>query len=515
MKFKTNLWIAIFLTAGSTVSADKVRTLYNSLDPYSVSQHLALHELYPDTPEGQAALQKAWGLLSQNDSPIYNTKIPASTSAIHGIIAIINKQPGQEIPHLTIDQLQVIDKLAENLPNRKLKGHHAKTEEEVLALKPDEIDLSRALFLSQGLTADLKNYEAMLDLMALQILARLPENPTHYDKIREMNRFIFEELGFRFPPHSLYVKDIDLYTFLPSVLDSRRGVCLGVSVLYLCLAQRLDLKLEMITPPGHIYVRYHDGDEIINIETTARGINLKSEVYLGIDTRSLQQRNMKDVIGLTYFNQASVYWQQNDYAKGLECFLTAKKYLPDDMLLKELMGYNYLMLGEKDKGTQLLNEVKDYTPEYAVSKHTIVDDYLSGNVGIEGIQALFQHVDEKRESILEKKEKLEKILAQYPRFREGWLSLAITWIQLHRQREALEILEKYHKLDPKNPTAEYYLAMLYATRMDYNNAWEHFRNTESIVTARDHNPKALKHLKKELESLAPNYTNVSKHMESL
>ena len=76
---------------------------------------------------------------------------------------------------------------------------------------------------------------------------------------------------FRFPPHSLYAKDIDVYTFLPSVLDSRRGVCLGVSILYLCLAQRLDLPLEAMTPPGHIYVRY---GEDLNIETTARGIDV-------------------------------------------------------------------------------------------------------------------------------------------------------------------------------------------------------------------------------------------------
>jgi tetratricopeptide (TPR) repeat protein len=242
---------------------------------------------------------------------------------------------------------------------------------------------------------------------------------------------------------------------------------------------------------------------MINIETTARGIHLKSEVYLGVDTRSLQERNIKEVVGLSYFNQASVYWQQNDYEKGLKCFLTAKKYLPDDMLLKELLGYNYLMLGEKEKGEELLETVKDYVPEYAVSGHTIAEDYLNGKVDVEGIKAIFKHVDEKRESILEKKEELEKILAKYPEFREGWLNLAITWLQLHRQKEALEILTKYHELDPTNPTAEYYLVILYGSRMDYNRSWEHFKNTEEIVNARDHHPKALKQIKKELESLAP------------
>ena len=498
-----NHLILTFLLGFSNLFSQNVHTLYISLDPLSVSQHLALHDLYPNTPEGQAALKKAWALLSQNQIPSSQTSIPVSTSVVHGIIALINKQPDQEIPELTPEQLKAIDALAQNLPNRKLKGHYAKTESEVLSLPNEEIDLARALFLSQNLKTDLQNYEAMLDLMALQILVRLPQHPTPQDKIKEMNRFIFEELGFRFPPHSLYVNDIDLYTFLPSVLDSRRGVCLGVSVLYLCLAQRLDLKLEMITPPGHIYVRYHHGDEVINIETTARGIDLKSEVYLGIDTRSQQERTIKEVVGLTYFNQASVYWQRKEYEKGLECFLTAKKYLPEDKLLKELMGYNYLMLGQKEKGEELLREVKDYIPDYAVSKHNLAEDYLTENVDVEGIKIIFKHVDEKRESILEKKGEIEQILTKYPRFREGWMSLAITWIQLHRQKEALEALKQYHALDPSNPTAEYYLAMLYASRMDYNRSWEHYRNTEALVAERQHDPKALKQLKKELNSLSP------------
>jgi regulator of sirC expression with transglutaminase-like and TPR domain len=94
--------------------------------------------------------------------------------------------------------------------------------------------------------------------MALQILARLPENASSEEMIRVMNEMLFNEMRFRFPPQSLGIKEVDLYTVLPSVLDSRRGVCLGVSIIYLCLAQRLDLNLEVITPPGHIYVRYVD-----------------------------------------------------------------------------------------------------------------------------------------------------------------------------------------------------------------------------------------------------------------
>ena len=69
---------------------------------------------------------------------------------------------------------------------------------------------------------------------------------------------------------------------------------------------------EMVTPPGHIYVRFKKGNSEINIETTARGVHLDSEEYLGIETRGLQKRTVKEVIGLTHFNQASVYWQQEN-----------------------------------------------------------------------------------------------------------------------------------------------------------------------------------------------------------
>ena len=141
-------------------------------------------------------------------------------------------------------------------------------------LAPEEIDLSRGLLLFQfddkeEVQEEIKQYEAILDIMALQIAARLSPHPTDEEKIEAINHFIFHEMRFRFPPHSLYAKDIDLYTFLPSVLDNRQGVCLGVSILYLCIAQRLELPLEIITPQGTSTSAMQEKTTVINIETTA------------------------------------------------------------------------------------------------------------------------------------------------------------------------------------------------------------------------------------------------------
>jgi len=493
-----------------TVSAGHIKALYNSLDPSSISQHLALYELYPDSPEGQRALREAWTLLAGN-TPLTGDELPpfkAFREAVEGIITLVNKPAEQETIDLSDSSLLIVEKLAGHLPNRKLKGHFAEDEQEIFKLPPEEIDLARGLLLSQIPPSEqrlrkIRSYEAMLDLMALQLLSRIRLDSPPEAKIRAINTFIFEEMGYRFPPHSLYAKDIDLYTFLPSVLDSRRGVCLGVSILYHTLAQRLGLPLETVTPPGHIYVRYHQGDRVINIETTARGIHIDSEEYLGIDTRSLEERNIKEVIGMAHFNQASVYWQNGEFQRALDAYHKALPYLPNDMLVKELMAYNYLFTGQLDKAEPLLQAVKDHLPEYAVTKQNVVEDYLNGAVDADGIKPLFMHVDETRASILKKKEALEGVLAKYPRYRSGLLALATTWLQLHRMSEALQVLEKLHALDPTDPTVAYYLTEIYAERLDYNNAWKHLRLAETLTKSRNHEPKALADLRKTLSTHYP------------
>lgn len=514
--FKLSLYIFIFCLvfaanlAAREVTPAKIRTLYNSLDPNSVSEYLALYQLYPHTTEGKQALHDAWGLLNKNGSlpKRYISSLPNISSAIQALVALINKEPNEETPRLSQDELLMVNKLCSHLGNRKLKGYHVTTEKEVTELNPQEIDLARGLFLSQlgessEAISQLQSYEALIDLMALQILSQLPSDANHEQIIRTINHFVFTEMGFRFPPHSLYAKDIDIYTFLPSVLDSRRGVCLGVSILYLCLAQRLNLALEMITPPGHIYVRYHQGDKIINIETTARGIHIDCEEYLSIDTRKLQQRDLKEVIGFAHVNQASVYLQEQEYEKSLSAYLKALPFLKDDELLKELMGFNYLFVNKSDQGIQLLNEIKDDLPDFAVSKDTMAEDYLTGNVDADGIKVIFMRVDETRASIIKKRDALQLTIQKYPRFRAGILNLATTWLQLHREGEALEILEKYDEIDPNDPTANYYMAVLYAERMHYNKAWQHLKQTEKIAFSREHHPKALQKLRQELALLSP------------
>lgn len=486
-------------------SYGKAQVLYRSLNPKSISEHLAFYYLFPKTPEGEKALEEAWQLLSNG------SKIPPniSKSCIDTLVTLLTKSEGTQTDLLDETELKVIQHLASHLPNRKLKGFLARSEKEVLLLDADQVDLARGLFLSQGdkdpfSEAKMSSYEALIDLMALQILTGVNLSAPPEDKIRAINRFIFEEMKYRFPPHSIYSKDIDLYTYLPSVIDSRRGVCLGVSILYLCLSQRLDLPLEAITPPGHIYVRYCADEKTINIETTARGIHIDTKEYLGIESPSLTPRTMKDVIGLAYFNEASVHWQNENYKKALKCYEKAMLYLPHDLLLQELLGYTYLFLGQMEKGTELLRKVftNDASEAHVVQK-SVMEDFLNGKVDAEGIRKMFLHVDEKRESLLEKKDQLSEVIQKWPLFRGGHYQLGVLELQLNCYKKALTAFQEYEKLEPNDPTAEYFLSQLSALRSNFPAAWAHLRRAEELIKGRSPTPETLKTLHRELASIDP------------
>lgn len=473
-----------------------------------MSQHFAFYELYPRTPEGRQALKHAWELLSGGQGS-GDPEMLLPSIDLQPLISFVNRSSQESSPTLEEEQLVVIEKISRHLANRQLKGFGIWDLDTLLSLPTDQIDLARGLLLAElgeGVEGRLKirSYEANIDLMALQISARLQPNATPAEKIRAINDYIFSEMRFRFPPHSLYAKEIDVYTFLPSVLDSRRGVCLGVSILYLCLAQRLELQLQAITPPGHIYVRYvaPNGDET-NIETTARGIDVPSEVYLGLETRKLQERTIREVIGLAFMNQAAVSWHKNDPQTAVVLYEKARPFLGEDYLLHMFLGFNYLFVGKEDQGKELLSKVSGHIPDHAISGDTVSEDYLAGFADPESILAIFSEVDETRASILEKQKKLEAVVVNYPQFRQGVFHLAVTWLQLGREKEALPLLEKYIQMAPQDPTVNYYLAAIHFQRHNFNQAWKYFRASENIVHAKEHHPKALDELRHALVRACP------------
>jgi len=454
----------------SEPAESKQYALFSRLEPQSIAEHLAFYNLYDTTELGNAALQASLTLMG-----IQQKNISLSTKDVDPFLSLIQRK--KITSHDFSDAaLQLIEQAASKLSNRKLKGFLIKKTEDILSLQDQDIDLSEALLYTQIEDSKTRRkMRAMIDLMALQLVARLPAQATNDQKIDAINHLLFTDMGFRFPPHSTFQKNIDLFTLLPSVIEERKGVCLGVSLIYIALAQRIDLPLEIVTPPGHIYIRTVDR----NIETTMHGVHLHSSSYMGLSTRHLPIRTRKEAIGLSYINQASLDLSSGNYEKAYNLYQTASLYIKNDPLLEELTGVTLFLLGNESEAKKyLLRSISTAGDE--ICDHSLPYDILNKRATRDAIIPLFQLISEDRTSIEAKKTALEKVTMQHPEFQTALFQLAICYLELNQPKEALRLLERKSALGSNDLSTEYLLANLYMERNNLPQARIHLLRARKI-----------------------------------
>ena len=143
------------------------------------------------------------------------------------------------------------------------------TIEEILNLPEEKIDIVyAALVISKGVKPDLdiNKYLKQIDEVANSLREKVNKQSPQ-KVIQVINNYLFIEAGF-------IDTDNEWRTFfLNRVIDEKRGSCLGLSILYLSLAQKLNLPVYLVTAPKHYFVRYDDGKFKQNIETTMNPYN--------------------------------------------------------------------------------------------------------------------------------------------------------------------------------------------------------------------------------------------------
>ncbi|MCR4289258.1 MAG: tetratricopeptide repeat protein [Candidatus Scalindua sp.] len=170
----------------------------------------------------------------------------------------------------------------------------------------------------------IEDYVECVDWYARMIKARIADSDGPRSIISIINEFLFDELEFIYVPTGNLE---DLY--LNKVIDRRIGNCVGLSILYLSIAERLSLPLFGVNVPDHIFVRYDDGEQKINIETGHKGMNLSDSFYVSnsierFDEKSvehgcyLQNLNTKEVISNILLNRSKIRKENGDYKGALD-----------------------------------------------------------------------------------------------------------------------------------------------------------------------------------------------------
>ena len=118
---------------------------------------------------------------------------------------------------------------------------------------------------------DVGSYLARIDRMAGSVKERLRPDAGVAEIIVVLNRFLFEEQGFKGNTADYYDPR---NSFLSDVLERKRGNPVTLAVLYLEVGRRLGLPLDGILFPGHFLVKCKLPDGMAIIDPYAGGASL-------------------------------------------------------------------------------------------------------------------------------------------------------------------------------------------------------------------------------------------------
>ena len=90
-----------------------------------------------------------------------------------------------------------------------------------------------------------------LDRLARRCRELTAEPASARERCRVLNRVLFHEAGFRGNTEN-YADPLN--SFLPQVLERRKGIPISLGIVYLLVAQRIGLELEPVGMPGHFLV---------------------------------------------------------------------------------------------------------------------------------------------------------------------------------------------------------------------------------------------------------------------
>jgi tetratricopeptide (TPR) repeat protein len=149
--------------------------------------------------------------------------------------------------------------------------------------------------------------------------------------IDDLTAVVFDELKL-----AREIDDDDPRFFLlPSVLEARRGSCLGLGALYLAVAERIGLPLDGVRVPGHFFVRTR-GPSPRNIELLRRGETMPDDWYRQKygpwstgERVYLRALSLEQVSALFWFNAGNFARRHGDLARARAAYERATLEAPD------------------------------------------------------------------------------------------------------------------------------------------------------------------------------------------
>jgi regulator of sirC expression with transglutaminase-like and TPR domain len=160
---------------------------------------------------------------------------------------------------------------------------------------------------------EVDSYVGYVARMAEELRGKLPPDATEARKLSALNDYLFKEQGFHGSRTDYYHR---ANSYLSRVLDDREGLPITLSVLYIELATRLDVKVEGVGLPAHFVVRHvpkrgepqlidvFEGAKPLSREQAEKmvlemtGERAQEEHFRAVTARQMLQRILQNLLGI-------------------------------------------------------------------------------------------------------------------------------------------------------------------------------------------------------------------------
>jgi regulator of sirC expression with transglutaminase-like and TPR domain len=99
---------------------------------------------------------------------------------------------------------------------------------------------------------DLEALQIEIDTQAQTLLQRIPKDAPHVQRLRMLNRYFFNELGFAGNINNYYDPE---NSYIHRVVATRRGIPITLAVIYMEIAQQIGLNVMGVSFPGHFLIK--------------------------------------------------------------------------------------------------------------------------------------------------------------------------------------------------------------------------------------------------------------------
>lgn len=218
-----------------------------------------------------------------------------------------------------------------------------------MAQPEESLDLAAAALLiaqEEYGSLDVPAYLQRLDTLAESLRARMPAGKGAYATLGALNRYLFEEEGFRGNVEDYYDPR---NSFLNEVLDRKTGIPISLSTVYMEVAGRLALPVAGVGFPGHFLVKYVGEGEEILLDPFNRGAFLsegdcQERIQRMYDGRMafhpdhLAAVTKKEILVRMLNNLKGIYLSRQDFRRALAAVDRIMIIAPDELTQRRDRG---------------------------------------------------------------------------------------------------------------------------------------------------------------------------------